>query len=34
MTDGLTPGSLVVAVGVHSLREGQAVRILEEATAP
>lgn len=34
VTDGLTPGSLVVAVGVHSLQEGQAVRILEEATAP
>ena len=29
VTDGLTPGSLVAAAGVHSLREGQAVRILE-----
>jgi RND family efflux transporter MFP subunit len=34
--DGLTPGGLVVAVGVHSLREGQAVRVLEpnEAMTP
>jgi len=29
VTDGLAPGSLVVEAGVHSLREGQAVRIIE-----
>ena len=36
VTDGLTPGDLVVAVGVHSLQEGQAVRVLEPngATTP
>jgi RND family efflux transporter MFP subunit len=27
---GLTPGTLVAAAGVHTLREGQAVRLLEE----
>jgi RND family efflux transporter MFP subunit len=35
--DGLTPGSLIVAAGVHSLEEGQAVRLLDESggtTAP
>jgi RND family efflux transporter MFP subunit len=36
VTEGIAPGSLVVAAGVHSLREGQAVRILEGegTTAP
>ena len=36
VTDGLKPGDLVVAVGVHSLQEGQAVRVLEPdgAAAP
>jgi RND family efflux transporter MFP subunit len=29
VTDGLAPGSSVVAAGVHSLREDQAVRVLE-----
>ena len=29
VTLGLTPGSVVVEAGVHSLREGQAVRLLE-----
>jgi RND family efflux transporter MFP subunit len=31
VTSGLAPGSLVVAAGVHSLREGQAVRLSEVA---
>ena len=30
VTSGLTPGTLVAAAGVHTLREGQAVRLLEE----
>jgi RND family efflux transporter MFP subunit len=30
VTDGLTPGSLIVAAGAHSLQEGQAVRLLDE----
>jgi RND family efflux transporter MFP subunit len=30
---GLDPGSLIVAAGVHSLQEGQAVRILDEGQA-
>ena len=36
VTDGLTPGSLVVAAGVHTLKEGQPVRILspEGGTSP
>jgi RND family efflux transporter MFP subunit len=29
ITDGLSPGDLIVASGVHSLNEGQAVRIQE-----
>ena len=29
VTNGLTPGNLVAAAGVHTLREGQAVRVLE-----
>ena len=29
VTEGLEPGSVVVAAGVHRLREGQSVRILE-----
>ena len=29
VTEGLSPGNLIVAAGVHSLREGQAVRVLE-----
>jgi multidrug efflux pump subunit AcrA (membrane-fusion protein) len=28
--EGLTPGDLIVAVGVHSLQEGQAVRIQDK----
>jgi RND family efflux transporter MFP subunit len=31
--NGLTPGSLIVAAGVHSLQEGQAVRVLDETEA-
>ena len=37
VTNGLTPGSLIVAAGVHRLQEGQAVRLLDESagtTAP
>ena len=36
VTDGLQPGGLVVVAGVHRLRDGQAVRILEfrGTTAP
>jgi RND family efflux transporter MFP subunit len=30
VTSGLTPGTLVAGAGVHTLREGQAVRVLEE----
>jgi hypothetical protein len=29
-TSGLSPGVLIAAAGVHTLREGQAVRVLEE----
>ena len=30
VTSGLSPGTLVAAAGVHTLREGQAVRVLDE----
>ena len=30
VTSGLTPGTLVAAAGVHTLRDGQTVRLLEE----
>jgi multidrug efflux pump subunit AcrA (membrane-fusion protein) len=30
ISEGLSPGSLIVAVGVHSLKEGQTVRIQEQ----
>jgi RND family efflux transporter MFP subunit len=30
ISEGLSPGSLIVAAGVHSLKEGQAVRIQEQ----
>ena len=30
VTSGLTPGTLVAAAGVHTLREGQTVRLLED----
>jgi membrane fusion protein, multidrug efflux system len=30
VTSGLTPGALVAVAGVHTLREGQTVRLLED----
>ena len=32
VTEGLKPGDLVVTAGVHSLREGQEVKLLEEGS--